>query len=37
MHKLDQLKVTPRYYAAVQIVLATWSHYASRVTYLRRR
>ena len=37
MKKLPYPDTAPRYYAALQLLLATWSHYASHATYLRRR
>lgn len=30
------LYISSRYYAATQLSLATWSHYCSHATYLRR-
>jgi hypothetical protein len=37
MKKPHPIDIAPHYYATLQLLLATWSHYASHATYLRRR
>lgn len=37
MNKPHHHEIAPRYYATLQLLLATWSHYASHATYIRRR
>lgn len=37
MNRPHHIAISPSYYAVMQLVLATWSHYASHATYLRRR